>query len=81
MAKTKTILQKINHDERAESYVPDEGTRKKPRKTTKWSENRQTSRKIIQNNDGEDGLGSWENNEEDARNVYQRSIGTKNKQK
>ena len=26
-AKTKTILQKVNHDEKAESYVPDKGTR------------------------------------------------------
>ena len=26
-AKTKTILQKVNHGEKAESYVPDEGTR------------------------------------------------------
>ena len=25
--KTKTILQKVNHDEKAESYAPDEGTR------------------------------------------------------
>ena len=26
-AKTKIILQKVNHDEKADSYVPDEGTR------------------------------------------------------
>jgi len=26
-AKTKTILQNVNHNEKAESYVPDEGTR------------------------------------------------------
>ena len=26
-AETKTVLQKINHHEKAESYVPDEGTR------------------------------------------------------
>ena len=26
-AKMKTILQKVNHNEKAESYVPDEGTR------------------------------------------------------
>ena len=25
--KTKTVLQKVNYDEKAESYVPDEGTR------------------------------------------------------
>ena len=29
MAKTKTTLQKVNHEEKAESYVPDEGTRLK----------------------------------------------------
>ena len=27
VAKTKTILYKVNHDEKAESYVPDKGTR------------------------------------------------------
>ena len=26
-ARTKTTLQKVNQDEKAESYVPDEGTR------------------------------------------------------
>ena len=26
-AKTKIVLQKVNHDEKADSYVPDEGTR------------------------------------------------------
>ena len=26
-SKTKTILQKVNHNEKAQSYVPDEGTR------------------------------------------------------
>ena len=31
-AETKTILQKVNHDGKAESYVPDEGTRKKKQK-------------------------------------------------
>ena len=31
-AETKTILQKVNHDEKTESYVADEGTRKKPQK-------------------------------------------------
>ena len=38
----------------------------------KW----QSSRKIIQN-DSEDDPGSWENNGEDARSVYQRPIRTK----
>ena len=33
---------------------------------------RQPSRKWIQNNDSEDDPGSWENNGEDARNVWQR---------
>ena len=26
-AKTKTVLQKVNHDDKAENYVPDEGKR------------------------------------------------------
>jgi len=34
-AKTKSVLQKVNHDEKAERYVPDEGTRQNSRKTTK----------------------------------------------
>ena len=34
-AKTKSALQKVNHDEKAERYVPDEGTRQNSRKTTK----------------------------------------------
>ena len=43
-----------------------------PRKTTKLSGDRKPSRKIMQNNDSEDDLGSWKKNGEDARNVYQR---------
>ena len=35
MAKTKTILQTINYDEKAESYVPDEGIRSNLRKKKK----------------------------------------------
>ena len=35
-------------------------------------EDRQPSRKRIQNNDSEDDPGSWKKNGEDARNVYQR---------
>ena len=69
--RTKTILQKVNHNEKEESYVPDEGTRQKPSKTTKWSGNRQSYRKIIQNNESKDDPGSKEKNGEDARNVYQ----------
>ena len=57
--------------------MPDEGTRQLPRKTTKWSGDRQLSSKIIQNNDSEDDPGSRENNGEDARNVYQRPTRTK----
>ena len=45
------------------------------------SEDRQPSRKTIQNNDSEDDPGSWEKNGEDARNVYQRSIRTKEQTK
>ena len=49
------------------------GQDKTPEKSSKWSK---PSRKRIQNKDGEDDWGSWKNNE-DARNVYQRSRGTK----
>ena len=35
-------------------------------------ENRQSSRKRIQNNNSEDDLGSWKKNGDDAINVYQR---------
>ena len=73
MARTKTTLQKVKQDEKAETYILDEGTRQLPRKTTKWSGDRQLSPKIIQNNDSEDDPGSQENNGEDARNVYQRT--------
>ena len=41
------------------------------------SGNRQTSRKRIQNNDSEDDSESWKQNEEDARNVYQKPRRTK----
>ena len=65
--------QKDRQDEKAEGYVPDEGTRENPRKTTKWSGDRQPSRKRIQNNDSEDDPGPRKMNEgevqEDSRNV------------
>ena len=58
-------------------YFSDEGTTIKPqKKTTKWSGDRQPSRKRIQNNDSED-LGSQKKNGEDARNVPQRPRWTK----
>ena len=38
---------------------------------------KEPARKRIQNNDSEDDPGSWENNGEDARNVYQRPIRKK----
>ena len=41
-------------------------------KATKWSRDRQPSRKRIQNNDSEDDSGSLENNGEDVADVYQR---------
>ena len=41
-------------------------------KATKWSRDRQPSRKRIQNNDSEDDPGSLENNGEDVADVYQR---------
>ena len=43
----------------------------------KESGDKQPSRKIIQNNDSEDDPEPWENNEKDARNVYQRLTRTK----
>ena len=46
-------------------------------KTTKWSWDRQPSRKWIQNNGGEDELGSWANNGAGERAVYQRPTRTK----
>ena len=46
-------------------------------KTTKWSGNRQPSRKRIQNNDREDDLGSQKKNGDDARNICQRPRRTK----
>ena len=48
-----------------------------PRKTIKGSRDRQPSRKRIQNNDSENYPGAWENNGEDAINVYQRPTRTK----
>ena len=41
---------------------------------------KEPARKRIQNNDSEDDPGSWENNGEDARNLYQRTRRMKNKQ-
>ena len=38
---------------------------------------RQPSRKRIQNSDSEDDPGSWENNGDNARDVYQRPRRTK----
>jgi len=52
----------------------------KPQKTTKWSGNRQSSRKRNQNNDREDDPGSQEDNGEDPRNFYQGLEEWKNKQ-
>ena len=52
-----------------------------PQKTTKWSGDRQLSRKIIQNKDSEDDSRSWKNDGgedwEDARKVFQRPRRTK----
>ena len=56
------------------------GQDKNPRKTTKWSDDRQPSRRRVQNNYSEDDPGSWKQNWEDARNVYQRPRKLKNKQ-
>ena len=65
--------QKDRQDEKAEGYIPDEGIRQNPRKTTKRSADRQPSRKRIQNNDSKDDPGPQNKNggkdQEDARNV------------
>ena len=65
--------QKDSQVEKAEGYIPDEGTRLNPRKTTKWSGDRQPSTKGIQNNDSEDDPGPQNKNgdkdREDTRNV------------
>ena len=74
----KTHSQKATQDEKAEGYVPDEGTRSNPRKTTKRSRDRQPSRKRIQNNDTEDDPGPRKKNggkdREDARNVFKKNL-------
>ena len=65
--------QKDREHEKGEGYVPDEGTRLNPRKTTKWNRDRQSSRNKVQNNDSEDDPGPQKKNGgkdwEDARNV------------
>ena len=48
-----------------------------PIKPNKRGGNRDSTRKIIQNNDSENHPGSWKMNREDARNVYQRPRRTK----
>ena len=61
--------QDVNQNKKVEKYS--QMKEQNPRKTTKWSRDRQPSRKRIQNNDSADDPGSWKQNEEDARNVYQ----------
>ena len=59
--------------ETAEEYVPDEGTKIKHRRTTKWREDRQPTWKRIQSNDDKDDQRSQKKNEgidwEDKINV------------
>ena len=43
-------------------YIPDVRTREKPRRTTKYSGDRQTSEKIIQKSNNEDGPRHWGKN-------------------
>ena len=79
--KSEKYLLKKNHMNRSESkrrqHCVTMPMIAQSRKTTKWSGDRQTFRKRIQNNDSEDDPGSQENNGEDARNVYQRPARTK----
>ena len=66
------------------SYVPDEGTRLNPRKTTKWSGDRQHSSERIQTNDSENDSGSWkrmEANIEKMKEIFTKDLWEmKNKQ-
>lgn len=54
MANIKTILHRVNHDEKAESCVPDEGQDKIPEKQLNKVEVGNFSEKRILNNDSED---------------------------
>ena len=53
------------------------GQDKTPEKQLKEVEKGNLPEKEFQNNGSKDDLGSWENNGEDARNVYQRPTRTK----
>ena len=53
------------------------GQRKTPEKQLKEVEKGILPEKEFQNNDSKDDLGSWGNNGEDAKNVYQRLRRTK----
>ena len=77
MAKTKTILYKVNHDERQKVMSQMKGQDKTPEKQQNEVEIGNIPEKRIQNNDSEDDSGSWKNNREDARKVYQRLRKTK----
>ena len=71
---TKT-LQKVNQW-KSRKLCPRWRDKIKPQITTKWSRDRQPSKKRTQNDDSGDDSGSWKRNRgkdwEDARNVYQR---------
>ena len=71
---------KLTRRKKVEGSVPDKEASYNSRITTKWSGDRQSPRKRIQNNDSKDDPGSWKRNggkDEGARNVQQRSRRTK----
>ena len=72
---------KLTRRKKVEGSVPDKEASYNSRITTKWSGDRQSPRKRIQNNDSKDDPGSQKKNGgkdwEDARNVYQRPKRTK----
>ena len=60
------LKKKKKHNKKAEKYYTNEGTNSKHRSQNKWRGNRQTTWKIIQNNDKDDQK-PWKQNGGNAR--------------